>query len=97
MVKAFRSVGTSTLEENVGEESEDEEEMDGTHGGQLSDNDDMEKGGVIDNEREEAGLDDDNFSDEISDFKEKEFDHKIAFSYFNRLSCFAHISQLVVV
>ena len=43
MVKAFRSVTMSTLEENVGEESEDEEEMVGTHGSQLGDNDDMEK------------------------------------------------------
>ena len=94
---AFQSVATNTLEENVAEESEDEEEMDGTHGGQLGDNDDMENGSVIDNESEEAGLDDDVFSDEIADFKEKEFYHKISFSYFNHLSCFAHMLQLVLL
>ena len=96
MVKAFRSVATSTLEENVAKESEDEEEMDGTHGSQLRDNDDMEKGSEIDDESEEAGLDDDDFSDEIADFEEKELDHEISFSSFNRLSCFAHTLQLVV-
>ena len=49
IVKAFRSVAMSNLEENVREESEDEEEMYGTHGSQLDDNDDMEKGSKIDN------------------------------------------------
>ena len=48
-------------------------------------------------EEEERDDDDGSLVDvEVDDFDRKELDHEVTFVLFNRLSCFAHLLQLVV-
>ena len=91
MVKAFKEVANEVYDE---EEPQGLHEYSAESESETDDDDDASEmegndGGSTDFSK--------TIDDELEDFEEKEDEHQTTFSSYNRISCFAHLLQLVVV